>query len=174
MRYGTSWLKGKKEIKIFLKQQLFPNAKVCDVGPGCGTYYYLLGDGYNWTGVEIWHYAAKYLEDKYNHIYESDIRDFEYPEDYDLIIFGDIIEHLNVEDAQKCIEKARAHSNAIMVAVPYELPQKEIYGNKAEVHLQDDLTPDNFNERYPGFKLIYEVPGEYGYYYWKKEVKDNG
>ena len=29
-----------------------------------------------------------------------DIRNFEYPTDYDLVIFGDVLEHMTVKEAQ--------------------------------------------------------------------------
>ena len=171
IKYGYSYPQGKQEVKNFLQSVLAPDAKICDMGPGGGTYYNLLGNRYNWTGVEIWHETAEYLKDKYNQIYEMDIRNFEYPTDYDLVIFGDVLEHMTVKEAQLVLQKAKSHSHSILVAVPYKLKQEAIYGNNAEVHIQDDLTPEIFNQRYPDFKLIYQIPNLYGYYYWeKKEV----
>lgn len=167
MEYGYSTYQGKQEIKKFLKQHLYPNNKICDVGAGGGTYFFLLGRDYEWTAVEIFHENAEYLKNKYNKIYEEDIRTFSYPEDYDLMIFGDVIEHMTVEDAQKVLAEARKHTKAIMVSVPYELPQDAIHNNEHERHLQPDLTPTNFNQRYPGFTpiVIMEQYG-IGYYYW--------
>ena len=74
-----------------------------------------------------------------------------------------------VPDAQAALNKARQHSNAIVVAVPYKLKQGPAYGNMAEMHLQDDLTPEIFNQRYPGFTLIRNEANRYGYYYWRKD-----
>lgn len=82
---------------------LAPDAKILDVGAGGGTYYKLLGPQYNWTAVEIWKESAEYIKQFYNTVYQIDIRDFQYQEDYDLIIFGDILEHLSVEDAKKVL-----------------------------------------------------------------------
>lgn len=135
MRLGYSYPQGKREIKDFLLKRLKPNDKICDVGPGEGTYYNLLGSNFDWTGVEIWHDTVEFLKNKYNKIYEADIRNFNYPEDYDLIIFGDILEHLSIEDAQRVLKEARKHTKAIMVAVPYCLKQGSLYGNKAETHI---------------------------------------
>lgn len=164
---GTSTWVGKQEIRKFLLPTLHPKDKILDVGPGGGTYYNLLGPEYEWTAVEIWHETAKYLCETYDHVYEGNILDFWYPEDYDLVIFGDVLEHLTAPDAQECVERAKLHSKAIMIAIPYNYPQDAIYGNEAERHLQTDMTPEIFDERYPGFELIFEYKG-YAYYYWKK------
>ena len=43
--------------------------------------------------------------------------------------------------------------------------EDDIYGNPCERHIQDDLTDELFNERYPGFKLEFAYP-DYGYYFW--------
>ena len=40
-------------------------------------------------------------------IYEMDIRDFVYVERYNLVIFGDVLEHMPLKDAQKCVKKAK-------------------------------------------------------------------
>ena len=42
MEHGYSAPAGKQEAKKFLKQYLYPNDKICDVGAGGGTYYFLL------------------------------------------------------------------------------------------------------------------------------------
>lgn len=168
MEHGYSTFVGKQEAKKFLKQYLYPNDKICDVGAGGGTYYFLLGRDYEWTAVEIFHENAEYLKNKYNKIYEEDIRTFDYPDFYDLIIFGDVIEHMSVEDAQKVLTEAKKHTKMIMVSVPYELEQDAIHNNEYERHLQPDLTPTIFKERYPEFKSIVILP-QYGigYYYWR-------
>jgi len=155
MPYGTSWDIGKQEVKNFLLKKLPTNAKICDVGAGGGTYYNLLGPNFEWTAIEIFHETVIYLKNFYNKVYEADIRTFEYPEYYDLIIFGDVLEHITIEEAQECLKKAKLYTNAILVAVPYGLEQKEQYGNKAEIHIQYDLTPELFDERYPGFTPIF-------------------
>ena len=41
----------------------------------------------------------------------------------------------------------KEHTKAILIAAPYDYAQDEMYGNKAEIHLQSDLTPENFEER---------------------------
>lgn len=171
MYHGMSTSQGKPEIKKFLLEHLKPGDKILDVGAGRGTYHDLLGNDFNWSAVEVWHPTAQYLLSKYNKVYEGSIVDFYYLEDYDLVIFGDVIEHLEVEDAQKVIKHAKEHSKAILIALPYDNEQGPINGNQAEIHRQTKMTPEIFDERYPGFKLIldYKV---HAYYYWEREVKE--
>lgn len=164
---GTSTPIGKPETKWFLLPKLQPGMKICDMGAGCGTYYDLLGADYEWTAVEIWHNSAKKLKEKYKYVYEMDICDFYYPEDYDLIIFGDVLEHLPADKAIKCVQDAKKHAHSIMIAIPYCYPQGPLYGNAAEEHLQVDLNEQVFDERYPDFERIY-YHNYYAYYYWEK------
>jgi len=168
--HGYSYPMGKQEITDYLKARLTPDALILDVGPGEGTYRNYLGTSYTWEAVEIWHPTVEFLTGKYNTIYEQDIRSFNYTKDYDLIIFGDILEHLSISDAQEVLRTAQEHSRVIMVAVPYTLPQPPLHGNEAERHLQPDLTPALMTERYPSLELILMVGNPqkplYGYYYW--------
>jgi hypothetical protein len=169
MELGTTYHPELPEIVKFLKTKIQIGDKICDVGPGNGTYYNAIGKDYYWIGVEIWHNAVEYLKDKYDKVYEEDIRNFEYPEDYDLIIFGDVLEHLTVEDAQAVLKEAKLHSKAILVAVPYNYEQGPLYGNNAEYHLQPDLTFEIFNKRYPNFDLIWGSNSN-GYFYWERKI----
>lgn len=171
MQYGCSTYVGKQEVKQFLLERLPKGANILDVGAGCGTYKLLLGSNYKWSAVEVWHDTAVYLSNFYDKVYEQNIVDFIYLEQYDLVIFGDVIEHLEVEDAQLCIARAKENAKAILIALPYDNPQGAIYGNEAEIHRQTGITPEIFDERYPGFQLLFNYPylgGIYAYYYWSK------
>lgn len=160
---------GKNEVKNFLQTKLHPGMKILDMGPGQGTYYNLLGSVYEWSGVEIWPAAVKELEGKYKYIYEMDIRNFVYTDYYDLVIFGDVLEHMTVEDAQKCIATAKENADSILIAFPYDTKQGAIYGNDAEIHIQYNSTPEEFDKNYPGFQRIYYLEQyQYAYYYWSK------
>ena len=167
-KYGYSTKQGKQEIKNFLLPTLHKGDKILDVGPGEGTYYNLLGKDYDWDAVEIWHDTAIYVAKFYNKVYEGSIVDFYYPKEYDLVIFGDIIEHLTVEEAQECIKRAKENAKAILIALPYDMKQGALYGNEAETHLQTGMTPKIFNERYPGFDLVLDYK-THAYYYWHKD-----
>ena len=82
---------------------------------------------------------------------------------YDLIIFGDVLEHMTVEDAQAVVDYARDRCDNMLIAVPFLYEQGAKNGNPYEIHLQADLTPELFNERFPGFKPIY-MSEDYAYY----------
>lgn len=143
--------------------------KILDMGPGKGTYYDLLGPTYYWSCVEIWHPAVEALRGKYRYIYEMDIRDFVYKEYYDLVIFGDVLEHIPLKDAQKCVKKAKQNADSILIAFPYDLEQGAIYGNEAERHIQYNSTIEQFEKNYPGFERVYYTEEhQYGYHYWSK------
>ena len=167
---ATSYDYFKKDIGEYLKKNFKKSAKVLDVGAGRGTYYNLLGDYFkNMDAVEIFDpNIKKYkLKDKYSLVFNENIVDFKY-DFYDIIIFGDIIEHLEVEDAQKVLEYAKDRCREMIVAVPYHYVQGEIEKNVYEIHKQDDLTHLLMQERYPYLELLYGN-SVYGYYIKRKE-----
>ena len=174
---ATSFKYFKENIRDYLEKNFDRDSKVLDVGCGEGTYYELLHDYFkNIDGVEIFrpNIDNYELESKYNNVYNVDIRDFKY-EYYDIIIFGDIIEHLKIEEAQKVLKYALERCKEVIVAVPYCYKQGIEYDNVYEIHKQDDLTPVNVLERYPELELLYGN-NEYGYYIRRKEennVSDN-
>ena len=128
------------------------NTKILDIGAGHGKYGRLLsGRLYNnIDAVEIWEAHANALKKSsdYSYVFEEDIRWFDFPCDYDIVIMGDILEHLTVKQGVKLLKKLKKHTREIITVVPYEFPQHELYDNTYEIHLQPDLTPTNFIERY--------------------------
>lgn len=167
---ATSYSYFKDEIAEYLKKGFKKSAKILDVGCGEGTYYNLLGKYFpNIEGVEVFkpNIDNYELESKYKKVYCIDIKDFIYPHKYDIVIFGDIIEHLEVKEAQKVLEYAKDMCTEMIVAVPYQYKQGIEYGNVYEIHKQDDLTPTNVLERYPFLELLYGN-SVYGYYIKRK------
>ena len=155
----------KKEVKEYLVNKFDRKATILDVGAGCGTYYDLLHDYFTHIdAVEVFkNNIRRYrLHTKYRKVYAMNIIDFIY-NDYDIVIFGDIIEHLTEKEARKVLDYAYKHCKEMIVAVPYQLKQDEVDGNKYEIHIQDDLTNDIVLKRYPMLKLLYKNE-LYGYY----------
>jgi hypothetical protein len=154
----------KQEVKEFIQRVVPKTNKILDVGPGEGTYADLLSD-YKMDCVEIYApYIEKYkLSDKYNKVINDDIINIDLSE-YDFIILGDILEHLNIRNAQKLIYNIINLGKTCMVAVPYMMEQGAWGGNEHETHLQPDLTPEVMKQRYPSLKLIYSN-NQYGYYF---------
>ena len=162
---ATSYKYFKEDIKDYLKEKFDENATILDVGAGEGTYYNLLHDYFkNIDGVEIWlpNISGFNLAEKYREVYNIDIRDFKYTK-YNIIIFGDIIEHLSIEDARKVLKYAYNMCDEMIIAVPYMCKQDIAEDNVYEIHKQDDLTPELVLKRYPMLKLLYKND-LYGYY----------
>lgn len=155
----------KQEVKEYLTSRYPQKAKVLDVGAGEGTYYKLLKDYFKEIdAVEVFKpNIDKYqLKSKYHRVYNMNVVNFKYTY-YDIIIFGDIIEHLTTEEAQEVLQYAYGRCNEMIVAVPYQLEQGIVENNIYEIHKQDDLTPEIMKKRYPYLKLLYKND-LYGYY----------
>jgi len=143
----------KDQTKDYILENYDKSIRILDVGPGIGTYYNILSLlGYhNIDCVEAFEpYVQDYgLEKKYKNVFIGNVCELDIDfNSYDLVILGDVLEHISKSDAQKLLSKIQ--SNCI-VAIPFLSPQEESFGNKYEIHLQDDLTPDLFTERYEGF-----------------------
>lgn len=154
---------GKKEVCGWIREHFPINAKILDVGACDGKWQWLLPEYTNMGAVEAFAPNLKNLY-CYNEVFHADIRGFKY-ERYDLIIFGDILEHLTVEEAQGVLAYARPRCKDMIIAVPFLYEQDALYGNPYEVHVQDDLTPENFDERYPGFEVLCDPGHNYRYYH---------
>lgn len=168
----SSYQLGKEMIKHIIKRDLPKWATCLDVGACDGTYWDLLHDHLVMDAVEVWEPNIKNynLKGKYRMVLNEDIRELKYIH-YDLIIFGDVIEHMKTEEAQRVLEYAKEHSDEIMVAVPYRYKQDAIYGNPYEKHIQDDLTEEIFLDRYKDFRVA--VPYfNYGYFIWRKSERN--
>lgn len=155
---------GKREVVEWIRQHFLPDAVILDVGACDGKWKRLLPE-YTMDAVEIFESYARKLTG-YRNVFITDIGAVEY-EWYDLIIFGDVIEHMTAEDAQKVLEYARARCWDMIIAVPYLYKQGEVDGNPWQAHIQDDLTPEIFEERYPGYEPLWKND-RYCYYHKKR------
>ena len=169
----TSYPLYKDSVRNWFLENVPFDCNILDIGAGCGTYSDLLrGYGYKMDAVEIWEpYITQYdLKNKYHWVYEENILNipFNILEAYDLYILGDVLEHLSVEDAQWLLKYLRLKGKKFLVAVPYQMEQGEHEGNKYEIHLQPDLTPEIMKKRYPDLELLYGNEF-YGYYINKKQ-----
>ena len=155
---------GKKETVSWICNHFSKGSTCLDVGACDGKWGLLLNDYLIMDGVEIYkpNIEKHMLWNIYRKVFDCDIKDLTYNQ-YDLIIFGDVLEHMSVEDAQKVLEYAWPRCRDLIVAVPYQWVNRSHYGNPYEVHIQDDLTPENVLERYPKLKPLF-VYERYGYY----------
>lgn len=155
---------GKSEVVAWIREH-FPTGEILDVGACDGKWRDYLPE-YIMDAVEVWTPSAEAIKDKYRTVFNENIVGLKYKR-YDLIIFGDIIEHLSVKDAQTVLEYAKGKCKDMIVAVPFLYPQGELYGNPYERHIQDDLTEEIFKERYKGFEPIWS---DKSYCYYHKEI----
>lgn len=115
---------------------------ITDVGPGEGTYSALLRDKATdiWTAIEVFYpYVEKYkLVEKYDRVIISDVRYYDWyslPAVQDVIIFGDVLEHMMKHEALSVLNKARERAVNILVSLPIgRCPQGTIEGNPYEQH----------------------------------------
>ena len=153
----SSYRAGKEYVSLYLRSHFPKGSKCLDVGCCEGFWFDMLSDWFDMDGIEVWRpNVQKYLlYDKYTNLFVKNITEFNYPRNYDVVIFGDILEHLEVEEAQKVLETAQLHSKEVIVAVPFLYPQGEKDGNKYEIHKQADLTEEIFAQRYPAFEQLW-------------------
>lgn len=168
-----SYNEGKLEVVEWVKQR-FPKGSIClDVGACDGKWFNLLGDYLKMDCVEIFkpNVYEHDLMNKYEKVFVNDVANFRYAW-YDLIIFGDVLEHMPVEKAQAVLKYAEPRCNDLIIGIPFLYTQGAIYGNPWEEHIQNDLTPEIFDERYPGYEVIVRPLNEYCYYH--KGERRNG
>lgn len=144
-----------ESIKLLWQAYPDPNLKVLDIGAGAGAYS-CLRDKYKVVdAVEVWepNVIKNKLKSKYNKVYTMDIMDFDFEKNhYDLIVLGDVLEHLSVKDSQKLIKRmSKAGVKNGIIHVPFQYEQGPLYGNDYETHKQPDLTAEIVKERYPSF-----------------------
>lgn len=118
-------------------------ASILDVGAGAGTYPRLLAElvpHARFTGIEVHEpYRTMFdLDRLYHELIMEDARDATWP-DVDVVILGDVIEHMAVKDARTLWKRARTHAaKAVFVSLPIvPWPQGPMYGNDHEEHLHD-------------------------------------
>lgn len=156
---GMSTDAGKPAIIKYILENVEKNAKILDVGFGSGVYGKLLRAFLyqNIDGADVYEENIKELGlDKiYDNIYIKNILDFDF-DYYDLIIMGDVLEHIELESAKKLLSgfiKEKKCGNVI-VSIPYEYKQGEAYGNPYERHLQPDANDEYMEKHYPYLQLI--------------------
>lgn len=167
-----------KETKEFLNK-FKKDISILDAGAGAGDWSEIF-KALGFTKVdalEIWKpYIEEYkLHEKYNQVINKDIREVE-NFNYDLVVIGDMLEHLSFEDARKVLNKIYKTAKVVLITVPYEYEQEMVYYNPSEVHLQADLNDKIIQERYPELIKLVENSEKINNkffriatWYWQKE-----
>lgn len=160
-----SYWEGKDTVCCWVRD-IFPrDSSILDVGACNGMWHYLLPEYKNMDAIEVYWPNYEHLKELnfYRNIWCQDAREFKY-DWYDLIIFGDIIEHMDPVEAKKMLDYAYPRCKEMIISVPFLYPQDNIYGNPYEVHIQDDLTAEKFERRYPGYSILCKPREDYCYY----------
>lgn len=179
---------GKQFIKDFLLTKDIK--RILDVGPGSGNYHDLLTkvgeysdynggsiSGVEWVAMEIWEaYVERFeLLRKYDKVHIGDIywADWNSLGTFDVIILGDVIEHMEENRGRKVIRQAVAHSRFVILSLPIvDFPQEGSYGNAYEAHVAQ-YYHDTVMEILGDYRLIsYNVGNTIGTYIIGGEIDD--
>jgi len=156
---GVSPDAGKSTIIKYILDNIPKDARILDVGFGSGVYGKLLRAFYylNIDGIDIYSQNIEEmgLDKIYDNIFIENILDFDF-DYYDLIIMGDVLEHLELESAKKLLSRfiEDMKCSILIISIPYEYEQDELYGNIHEKHLQPEVNAEYMEEHYPYLKLI--------------------
>lgn len=131
---------------------------ILDVGAGSGTYAKALrSNGYTRAkidAIEVWQpYIDEFKLDRfYQNVYTADIREWDSFK-YDLVIFGDILEHMTKKEAIDVWDKVSKNAKFALIAIPIiHYHQDEINGNPYEKHVKDDWTHEEVLATFSGIK----------------------
>ncbi len=125
-------------------------------------------------GVELWEpYIQSHQRSLYNNIILGDVREVaDSLGEYDLIIAGDVIEHLDKPEGELVIEQLYDRAKlALLVNIPLSgnWDHPENYGNPGELH-RSQWSPDDFAPYAPKYRG-YELPcGQYGSFFCTKDL----
>jgi 2-polyprenyl-3-methyl-5-hydroxy-6-metoxy-1,4-benzoquinol methylase len=129
-----------------------PNFKILDIGAGFGKWGFLIRDTFDvmtfqrfnkkdWkmdiTAIEPFPNCITPIQEQiYNRIIKKDF--FECIDElgqFDLVIFGDVIEHFEKEVGHKVLKKILEHTNNVIVSTPNGfMPQGAWAENQLEIH----------------------------------------
>lgn len=149
-------------VRDYVLTHYDPDTTVLDVGAGQGKYRILLRTYPHVDGCEVWEPTVdrEGLRDLYRTVIVDDVVNvvngaaWNASVGYDLVIMGDVLEHLAHEDAAYVVDRILEVGADVIVVVPYVYPQDEEDGNVYQRHIQDQLTPELMSSMYPTLELI--------------------
>lgn len=150
---GRSLNPGKPETLNWFRSNENNISKILDIGAGSGTYIKLIKiknevcQKAKWTAIEAWKpYIEKYkLESIYDRVINQDARKIDWKTlgHFDVVIAGDVLEHMSKEDAIELVENILNNANTLIISIPIvHMPQEELDGNPFEIHIKDDWSHD--------------------------------
>ena len=138
---------------------------ILDVGAGSVTYAGLLRP-YTETieAVEIYRpYLSQFgLADQYDVVHVDDVRTWQWPKRYGLVVCGDVLEHMTEDDALAVHAQALEHADAVLVVLPIVDYPQHGHDNPYEHHVVDDWDHGRAMDRFrPDAWWTGEVVGAY-------------
>lgn len=119
-----------------------------------------MGDAVEVHAVEVWQpYIDQFnLVNRYNRLYSMDVRQMENFE-YDLVILGDILEHMSEQEAIKLWDKISKQAKYAIISIPIiHYHQDAINGNPYEVHVEEDWNTEKVLEKFHSIIEHVEFP----------------
>lgn len=172
-----SAVEGKDMVKQFVVQHDLRTA--LDIGPGEGTYWYALQGTsmQQMDGIEAWGpYLNTYdLWSKYKHLWIADAYYFNWDklQPYDLVLLGDVLEHMSEEHGKEVIAKAAEKGAYVVLSLPIYVYHQGWGdgGNWFESHLVQ-YSHDSVMELLKDYEVLETFQGEIiGCYIFKARGK---
>ena len=159
------------EANIEWTKWLFNELKpkfIVDVGPGAGKYGKLAKEVLPdcvVVGIEIWApYVKQFgLDEIYDRVDVCDARIYPYY-NADLVILGDVLEHMSRIDALKLWNAISSKAKHAMISIPIiHYPQGEHEGNPYEVHVEDHWTHEKILNTFDCITghQVFDITGSY-------------
>jgi len=131
-------------------------SSVLDIGMGHGKYGYLIREykdfiygrfnkgEYNIRidGLEAYPKVLTYQEKFYDHIYTGEIKDFTPDIQYDLMLWVDILEHLEEKDATEQFNRYKPFAKQHIISIPKVFYKQELIFNKDYDQHRSLLSPE--------------------------------
>lgn len=142
---------------------------ILDVGAGAGDLQKIVRveaqSSCTLDAIEVWEpYILRFkLDEKYDKVFNIDVRSF-FDWDYDLVVFGDVLEHMPKADAKFVWERVAKKAKYAIITIPIvHYPQGEEEGNPYEVHHVDDWNTQDVLDFFPGIveHKQFEVTGAF-------------
>jgi hypothetical protein len=129
---------------------------ILDVGAGAGNLEHYVhsnfGDAIQLDGIEVWKpYIPEFnLLERYDNLFVIDARQWK-DWDYDLVMFGDVLEHMSEEEAVVLWNKAARQARHAIITIPIiHYPQGAYAGNPYEIHHEEDWNTSRVLAAFPG------------------------
>ena len=129
----------------------------------------------HWTAVEAWEpYVDEFgLRDLYDEVIVTDARRLNWPIfQVDLVIAGDVLEHMPRDDAKALLKRIRQGAANLIVSIPVlHLPQGAVNGNPYEQHVDHwAATAMRAELERDGTVRDQWVGDVLAYFWWQREV----